>query len=329
MAIHKKTYVLLLLVWSSCNIISDDAITDLDGLAALRLTKYTINQKTVAGETSQVSTLLYDSAVSIPLANGLVVNRKMMFSLPSPGNYKMKYKSGASSNLKAYISFVGDKKPWTFIIYQGDSAVEHYRFRYDNTGSLSMIVTDINPIDGLPLLYQTVDHLVYSAGKIQTVNRLSDDEAREQQIVIERMTQGNTLVVGRVNGRYANFRAGYGSCPNGSGANCMGFGYELVNNNTGPSSASGIRISALYALDRLSEIEFLDDKVNNGGSGGCCYGYDTYYFHPTMFLRDKMPHGVDLMYIYMIDWWQLGAPYTGSSNFTMDEEVTLSFNYEL
>jgi hypothetical protein len=329
MVFHKKSPMLLLLIWSSCNIIDDDAITDRDRLADLRLTNYSFNQKTVSGETNQVSTLLYDSSVNIPVPNGLVVNRKLMFSLPSLGNYKMKYRSGATSNLKAYTSFVGENKPYTFIIYQGDSIVEHYRFRYDNTGKLTKIVTDINPVDNLPLLYQTVDNLEYSSNKIQSVSRVSDDAAREQEITIERLTQGTIQVVSRVNGRYAQFRSGSGNCPDGSGANCIGFNYDLVDPNTGSSSASVIIISMQFALDRLSEIHLLDDKANNGGAGGCCYGYDTYYFHPTMFLRDKMTDGADLMFIYMIDWWQLGKPYTGNSNFTMDEEVTLNFTYEL
>lgn len=332
MSILKKLCFLLFLIWGACDIISDDDITTMARLDDLKLTSFDIVQHTSKGSSTLSSTLLADSAVSISTGTGQTINRIVWYSVPGLGSLKLKYRSGANSNLRTYTSYFGDNQPYTFVLYQGDSAVEIYRFRYDVSGKLNRIVTDINPVDGLPLLSRTNDTIIYnSATEIGSIIRRSPDESRRGTFSFEYGGFGNTArAITRISFQSINLQPNWDNCPNGSGNNfCMGFNYQAPTPpNDFAMNISKIGLKLEYSFDKLMSLKFLDRKLDNNG-GTCCYDYDTYYFHPTMLLREYLTNGADLMNIYMIDWWQVGPRFTGNANFTTNDEVTLNLNYGL
>jgi hypothetical protein len=103
----------------------------------------------------------------------------------------------------------------------------------------------------------------------------------------------------------------------------------VTGGNNGGGSLTSISTKSTHVFQNLASIEISDTKINNNGGGGCCRNYDTYYFHPSMLLGEKLTGDMMLLHIYMLDWWQPGPELTGNSNFTMNEAVKINFNYGL
>jgi hypothetical protein len=334
MAFLRRYPYLLILAATACNIIGDGDIKNLDGISDLKLASYQVAQRTTRGSGVQNITLLYDSATNIGVSNGQFVTRIVWYETPGGGSLKLRYKSGATANLRTYTSYLSGGQPYTYALYQGDSAVELYRFRYDASGRLNRIITDINPVDDLPVLLRTNDTIIYqSSNQILSIERRSFDEARRGTFEIQYQQDFNGTSVSRVSFQNISVASSFANCPQGNGGDgCAGYSYEQLNPpNTFSTIITNMRVNRAYTFSKLSQLELIDVKFNsNGGGGGsCCYDYDTYYFHPTMVLQGELLNGADLMAIYMIDWWQPGDPLTGNANYSSNDEVQINFNYEL
>lgn len=310
------------LLFISCTIIEDTDITSAEQLGELKLQSLEILQETKGGNQKTTLTQKYDSIVDIiDTSTGARITRKVGYDLPSLGNFKMKLRSASSTNTTVTISFKDDTQPYTFRIYQGDSVIELYRFRYDASNRLNMITTLINPIDNKPPLFQTTDLLSYAGDNVTSLIRTSPDPTKSATINIQYGGSGNGLSVSSFNYLGVNYGQLQGNCPNGSSANdCTGY---LV----GPIQLQGIyssyTISTNHESDILNQIRLEDSKIN-GGSGG--RDYDTYYFHPLMMIRDQLNQGNFLLVIYALDWLVQG-PTLAITNFTQNESVSINFKY--
>jgi hypothetical protein len=318
--------ILLLVV--SCTIIKDSDITTADELKKIKLKSIKIDQDTNSGKESTTINLLYDSTVNIIDTNtGSTVVRKTGYAFPSLGNFKLKFRSGSTATLKSYVSYLAENKPYTFVLYENDSAIEIYRFRYDATGRLSKIITTINPVDNEPILIRTNDSLIYNSNEnITSIIRRSPDAALQTTITIGYGGSGTSTSVSSISlspNHGFSYEQMQGDCPNNSNANiCTGY-------NIRPTSGSGsyssyYTISTLTESNVLHELNLIDTKIQGGQISQ--REYDTYYFHPLMLLRNEVSNGDFLLIIYMIDWLEPGVPLT-NTNFTRNDFVTFDFQY--
>lgn len=307
----------------SCTIIQDGDITSEAQLSKLRLKGFEILQQTTKVNTSTLGILLYDSTVKFTdQSTGAKITRKMRFSLAPFGNsLKMRLRSGTTAKTELYVSFKDDGQPYTFIIYQGDSLVEWYRFRYSSytgpSSKLNKITTVLNPVDGLPEKVRTNDTLIYTSSNVTSIIRRSPYGSTSTTIITY-SGSGSGLQVEKSTG----YELTRGNCPNGATFDsCTGY---LI------SGSSSYTIAITQTSDLIEQILLQDQRSNNsGGSGNPTREYDTYYFHPLMLLRNQVGQGNYLMVIYMMDWWVPGANTTGGGNLSNDESVTVKFNYGL
>ena len=306
----------------SCTIIQDSDITAETQLSKLKLRGIEIKQQTSLGNSSTVATLLYDSSVNITdAATGAKLTRKLRFSLPPLGDRKMKLKSGVAVKTELQVYYMDDGQPYTVKIFQGDSTVEQYRFRYDSytsTRKVNKIVTVLDPVDNLPATYTSVDNLTYSGSNVSSILR-NPGSATPTTINISYEGSGTGFRVSTFVYQGTNYSNSQGNCPNGASFDSC-TGYNTVGNGN-----SSYTISVAQNATTLSQILLEDNKINGGGSGR---DYDTYFFHPLLFLRNQVGQGNYLLVIYMMDWWKLGVPIS-NPNFTRNETVSINLKYGL
>lgn len=320
-----------MLAATSCTIVQDSDITDPAAFEKFKLKNFSITQDTHNGKKTTTATLLYDSAVNVKdPATGSIVVRKMMYNFPNPGNLKVRMRSGSSAELKLTCSYLSGNKPYTVVLYQNDSAVEIYRFRYNNGGNLNRIVTTINPVDNKPFIYHTNDTLIYTGSGIVTkILRRSPDASAAATINIEYGGAGDYMSISNFQYQYFHYQQMQGDCPNNSEFNaCTGYAIQFTGvggtGGTGGNNSSYYTISTRVESDLLHQLNLADTKIQGGQTSQ--RDYDTYYFHPLMFLRNQMNQGNFLFVIYTMD-WLLPGPVLTQTNFGRNDFVTLDFQY--
>lgn len=315
----------------ACSIIDDSAITSQEELKGLKLTGFTIDQQTNKGTKKITARVVSDSAVNITDTNtGAKINRVAILKMPSLGSSKMKLRSGTTLDVDMSITYTSSTKPYTMAIYQKDSAVEVYRFRYDASGRLVKIITIIDPVDNLPALVTTIDTLIYS-----TVGDMKDIDVIHRKLAdgmldatIDPFYGSQSLENFTYKDRQYNNNGG--GCNDAYGATgCGSYGFSPAGGG-GSSGQSSFAYQVSETFNSLTQVRLEDTKFGNGNGGGgsCCRDFDTYYFHPLMILRNQITKGDYLLLIYMMDWWVPGAPLTNSVSGN-NEMVRIDFSYGL
>ena len=83
-------------------------------------------------------------------------------------------------------------------------------------------------------------------------------------------------------------------------------------------------------LGKTSQTTITDLRYGRGSPNqcDCSRELDSYYLHPLMILRDVVPQGGTLLWVYAVDWWKPGtAQVQLGNNFTKNDVVQLNFNY--
>lgn len=316
------------LLFAACDIIQDTDLLTQEELENLNLRTIGIEQDLRNGFSKASFELLYDSTISVIDNNtGTLLTRLVSYKIPALGQ-KLKYRSGASSNLKCYIYYTSSGQPYTFGILQADTVVERYRFRYDANGRLNNIRCFAYTKNEAVPIWHRYDSIVYNGSEISTIYRGSATEPEAAGIfTIEYTGSGAFRNVGRVAfGNMVVSNQG-GNCPNNSGNNCRGYVYQINTPNSGTFNVSSLTFLRGFSFEKLSFVQFADTKINNFGGVNCCYDYDTYYFHPMMLLREEFQIGDDLFPVYLIDWWIPGQQIGNNASYQSNEAVTLTFNY--
>ncbi len=311
----------------SCTIINDKDITSAAQLSKLKWKGLEIMQQTSKGNSTISAKVLYDSTLNIvDLTTGARINRRVRFSLGALGS-KLKLRSGTSAKTEFTLSYKEGNQPYTFVIYQGDSAVEIYRFRYDASNRLNRIVTVLDPVDGLPFILATRDSISYdNSFKPKDITRKSPDASKRGIITLTYDSFGLTQVATGPNPTTStSYKRQQGNCFNGaSSSQCGGF-----NKNTGqPGFGPQVNYQFYSPNNLLNQVSIEDHRKDSGGGGcsGCSFDYATFYFHPLMLVKDQLAFGNDLLMVYLIDWWVPGAS-NPSSNAQTNEFVTFNFLY--
>lgn len=306
------SWLLVLLV--SCTIIKDNDVTSQKKLDSLRLKSVEIAQVTDSGSSTIVAVVTSDSVVNISIPNGKI-NRKVWMDWPAFGNYKLKLKSGVTTAFKTYTSYLESGKPYTFHIFRNDTLiVESYRFRYDANGRLNKILSFTKSCCDTPTSNDTV---IYDRGKLASIIRRSDDPSKAGTFLFT--FQNSNPLDQLIKFTFQGME--YGNPCQNCGPS-WGGNYYVVPGTTG--FPAGVMNLTSFQREYLS----IQDRNNNlqGCSGsGCIRWIDTFYFHPLMMLKDQFEFGDELLFIYMVDWWQ---PISTKES-PNDEKVTFSFKYDL
>ncbi len=301
----------------SCTIIEDSDITSQEELDNLRFVSIEIKQDTNTGSSTAVAKVTTDSVVDILLTTPSftgTLTRTLWMDWPALGSSsKLKLKSGVTTTFKSYASFLESGKPWTFYLFDNDSTVsDQVRFRYDVNERLNRIIS----IPYLDYLDTLRDELIYDAsGNLTSIERKCNSNP----------SKAGTFTFGGQNNnvgftfqgmRYENACQG-----DGCGSN-WGGNYHVLGADNFPT---GVMNLTTFQREYLSMQDFNSINQSNCGSTGCDAWIDTFYFHPLMLLKDQLEIGDDLLFIYMVDWWQPVSAQESTNN----EKVTFSFDYDL
>ncbi len=305
-----RTFCWLLLLLISCTIIEDMDITSKAELDNLKLKYIEIVQETNSGNTTSVAKVTTDSVVNIAVS-GSTINRTLWMDWPALGNSKLKLKSGVTTSFKSYTSYIESGKPWTFYLFDKDSVLsELYRFRYDANGRLNRIITNVPFVENGPATSN--DTIIYdTGGKLSSIIRRSSDLSKTGTFTFE--FNSGSFNTGKVfkstfQGRYFQ---NYSENSYYTGVDGQGGGV----NNDGNLNLINIQKQSLSMIDRN----------NVDGNCQCKKWIDTFYFHPLMLVKDQLELGDELLFIYMVDWWQP----ISTQETTTDQKVTFSFKYAL
>src|SRR5258706_2669000 len=317
---------ILLLVLISCTIIKDSDITSRSQLDALTLTSFEIVQNSLAGNSSVLATLLYDSSVNrISSGTGAHVKKVKGFSLPALGKYKMTLKSGTNAQTDIVIGYRDNGTPNAFVIYKGDSVVEMYKFYYNSSNQLVKLVANINPVDDKPMLLHIKDTLIYPTGPSNypssIIRNSSDATLAGTYTVCQSCGSGssssqiiNMITFDQSNQVYQiNFNSGnHCDSNNYYPYPCGGV---TKSNNTGGGGSNGnqnqLSFQNSFTFDKTIQT-FLTSESNT----------DTYYFHPIMLLKDVVPQGSFYFWFYSVDWFNTTGVISNNSDM-----VKINFNY--
>lgn len=306
----------------SCTIITDKDITSTAQLSKLmsklKWKGLEIKQETSKGNSTVSAQVLYDSTVNIvDPATGTRINRRVRFSLGAMGP-KLKLRSGTTAKTEFTLSYKEGNQPYTFVIYQGDSAVEIYRFRYDASNRLYRIMTFLNPVDGRPFILATRDSIGYDAS-FKPVSIIRRSPSQPGTITL---TYNNSTLQ-QIGFKGTNYTQSGGNCRQGvSTPTCGGF-----------STNSNAQVHYQFHISNGISNQVLIQDVREPIGGGVCPACDrepaTFYFHPLMLVKDQLPFGADLLLAYMGDWWVLGAATADPNQRRTNEVVTFNFLYGL
>ncbi len=305
------SFIFLALIFS-CSIIEDSDITSQKELDNLKFKSIEIKQQTNSGNSTVVARVTTDSVINISVPAG-ILNRTLWMDWPALGSKKMKLRSGFTAAFKSYTSFLESGKPWTFYLFDNDTTVfEIYRFRYDVSGRLSNIITNV----GGPA---TNDTLIYG----------NPDNESEVTSIIRRSTDTS---------KAGTFSITAGSLYNLQSFNFKGTTYQKPNSNESSFYSYGATFPPNDGLLEVTDFQkqslSLIDRNNVSGNCRCNVWIDAFYFHPLMILKDQLVYedqyemrelGNALLFIYMVDWWQP----VSTQESTKDESVTFNFKYGL
>lgn len=312
----------------SCTIIEDGDITSQEELDNLNIKSIEIKQETESGNTTSTATVTSIANVSIPVSvppfNGTITKQVYMdwpaLSAPS----KLKLKSGDVTSFQSRTSYLSSGQPYTFYLFHlsGNDTVifELYRFRYDANSRLSTIITNAPYVEGGAPTSR--DTLIYDTeGKLNSITR--NYPATSTSVTIKDLfyhtTSNDTYTLDQFTFqglKYEKPCSGNGCGPQWGG-NC----HVSPTSNNFPT---GVMNLGAFQREYLS-MEDRNHSLDQWGCGTCVRYLDTFYFHPLMIVKDQLTAGDDLLFIYMVDWWQPTATVQSASN----EKVTFTFQYEL
>ena len=305
------SFIFFILIFS-CSIIEDSDITSKGELDNLKLKSIEIKQSLGSGTTTSLAIVTSIVAVDNPVTNGRVTKQVWM-SWPVLGSNKLRFRSGFNEPSILLTSFLETGDVYNVVLYDEDTVVQElYRFRYDEDGRLSKIITFI------PELYADLpasnDTLIYdTGGRLVTVERRSDYSANAGNF-----TWTNDGMIDQFTFKSTNY---YKACQGSGCGPWFGGNYHAI-----PVSG-GQPLGILNLTDSERQYFRIDDKndVDTNQCGNCATWADTIYFHPLFLFQDDVQLGSTLLFLYLVDWWK---PSTGQPSGN-NEKVTFSFRYDL
>jgi hypothetical protein len=307
----------------SCTIIEDSDIMEESELDALKLIGIDIVQGTTGEETTTASfAITDDQEVNMTTVNG-TVTRVVDFEIDNFTSSKMKFRSGLTGDLNGYIFYLNDGRPHTFAVGKGTIVHELYRFKYNTAKKLIRITTFSGEDEIL-----TSDSLLYNTeGYITSLVRQAYTEGGfSGTISMEYIGQDEFVSLSEVKiGSVEYQQQSNGGCPNNTPQNnCTSFSRFIPGQGGGDVRVVIINVDGIGLQD---EFSLQDNRIN-------VQSYqnrepDTYYFHPMMLLKENLDKGDDLMSIYIVDWWSIGASLTSGGGSGVDEYVKFKFIYGL
>lgn len=307
----------------SCTLIEDSDITSQEELDNLIFSSIEIKQVTGGGTNTSVANLTKDSVVNISVVDGGVnrtINRTLWMDWPALGaNSKLKLKSGVTTGFKSYTSFLDSGQPWTFFLFDNDTTLsDQYRFRYDVNGRLRRIIT-VESLDYLDTLWD--DFIYDTGGRLTSIERTSNNPAKEGTFTgMIYNTSNSSEYLGKFIFQGMEFEI---PCQGSGCGSYWGGNYHVESVAT--QFPLGVMNLTSFQRESLGIQDFNDIDQSFCGGSGCDAWIDTFYLHPMMMLKDNFDMGNDLLFIYMVDWWQ---PVTTQES-TNNEKVTFTFKYDL
>lgn len=302
----------------SCTIIEDSDITSQEELDNLKFVSIEIKQQTGSGTSAAMASVTSEDEIDTLVSAGKL-SRATWMDWPALSG-KLLLKSGVTTAFKSYASFLESGKPWTFYLFSADSIIlELYSFRYDASGRLSNIITSAPYVQNGPATSN--DTLIYKTnGELATITR-------KYPATGTTTTFADIMYITTYNSYKLNHYVFQGMeyerpCEGNGCGSQWGGNYHVSPTTTG--FPAGVMNLVTFQREYLS-MEDRNHSLEQWGCGDCIRYIDTFYFHPLMILKDQFEIGDDLLFIYMIDWWQ---PATAQQS-TDNEKVTISFNYDL
>jgi hypothetical protein len=304
----------------ACNIIDESAITSQQEFDNLKIKSLKITQELSSGVQSVTATVA-DSVLNVTSANGKI-NKQVKINWPDvQASSKLKFRCGETKNIAISNWYLENGRINSVLILASNVIKEIYSFRYNTSGKLINLYTEIRETTTTTI---TRDTLIYESNGSLTILRRSPDVAKR-----------GTFVNGNMDGYNGSFSfqgfAYYNNRDNNSS------NYSVFNGTPSDGdSALGALIRTGYKGGHLS----LND-INQCEEGSCENWVDTFYFHPLMFiyLKDQQVSGVfnnqpvqapveldgTLFFFYMVDWW---VPVSANTS-TKNEIVTFTPGYDL
>jgi|GEM_PF-3078969 len=321
---------ILLLAFISCTIIKDSDITSLAELNALSLKSFEIVQNSQVGNSSSLAILKYDSVVNrISGGTGAHVSRVVGFSLPALGNQKIWLRGASNTSTEVTIGYKDNGMPNAFVVYQGDSVVQAYKFFYNTSNQLIKFVTFIDSVDNKPPLLRIRDSIIYKGETYpsQIIRKSSNPSLAGtfKMFGCTGCSGASSSVSGA--GFYFNqfgqqlnqqtYNLNYYSNCNNSG-DAYPYSCGSVNNTSSINGGGGPNGSQpnVTFQNNFTFNKTLETILTSGSNT------DRYYFHPIMILKDVVPQGSFYFWFYSIDWFKTDA--TTNNNSDM---VKINFNY--
>lgn len=308
----------------SCTIIEDGDITSQEELDNLKLLSIEINQETVSSNTTSTATVTSTASVNIPVSappfSGTVTKLIRMDWPAFSATSKLKLRSGDVTPFKSYTSYLSSGQPYTFYLFHlsgSDTIIfEMYRFRYDANGRLSTIITNAPYIDGGPPTSK--DTLIY--GNSNNASELTNIIRNPSPSPFALFSTGDSIFQTSWTFDFQGKRYTQ-NCQKQDCGGSWGGNYNVLGTNGFPSGVMNLT-STQRAYLSIEDFNNIDQSKCN--SNPCPGWIDTFYFHPLMMLKDNFEIGDDLLFIYMVDWWQTPATQVSVNN----EKVTFTFNYD-
>ena len=307
----------------SCTIIEDGDITSKEELDNLQFTSVEIKQETSSGTSTLQARVTSEHEVNISVAGGKLTRTVYMDWPALPATSKLKLKGGTTTAVRSYASFLESGKPWTFDFFSNGSdstILELYSFRYSTNGRLSNIISRVPYVAGGPATSN--DTLIYDGnGRLSSITRRFPGtgtsiiisplqyRSRENSYELQKFTFQSLI---------------YELACQGDGCNSPWWGGNYSVSPTSTSLPQGVMNVGMQQGEYVSLQDL--NNIPNSCNGPCNAWIDTFYLHPLMILKDELPDGDDLLFLYMVDWWRPSPASPQAS--TTNEKVTFTFDYD-
>lgn len=314
----------------SCTIIEDSDITSQEELDNLVFSAIEIRQEMSSGNTTSTATVTSIAVVNIPVSvppfNGTLTKQVHMDWPALTANSKLKLKSGDVTPFKSRTSYLSSGQPYNFYLFHvsgSDTIIfEWYRFRYDANGRLSNIITNVPYVENTPATSR--DTLIYeTSGRLSSITRKYPATGTSTTFtnLFYKTSYNNSYNLNQFNFQGINYQ-NYTSCSGGGCGPYWGGNYH-ASPGTDPNSnnfPTGVMNLATFQMEYLSMQDFNSIGLICANKP-CSAWIDTFYLHPLMILKDQLNAGDDLLFIYMVDWWQPVSTQESANN----EKVTFTF----
>ena len=297
--------ILITVLLFSCTIIEDSDIISMDQYGDLQLqsieilqqkggnisgpgSAYNSESKSVTATLSKVD----DINITSPFGN---ITRFVKIDLPTVSDLVFEFRSKPNSAVTLEQYFLSDGRPYSFEVLKGSVSLELYEFGYDNSKRINKLVFYLgeNLISDDTLIYD-------NTGTITNIVRRSPDPSKAGTITIQYREGGSTKTISNVKPGFQiysysnNSDAPEGGCPADSN-NSLSTCAQFTRNDGTQTGNYPMKIFESFGIigtnKKLSEITYEGFSLTR------------YYFHPLMILTNDFPLSMELMTIYMVDWW--------------------------